>query len=680
MWTPLIVWTQIVFYTTALTGVNFIPQNEFYNTYSVWALSFSIDLGPFYDNLENINRTMSTLRYTVDSELDTHIARVREQVSEDNSTLPYGLDNLVVVIKTELGSIIRACEIPTFASIVRLKSTLDQIREMYTRDDENRARRSLLPWVGSILGSLFGTATTSDMRRLKSKLNSLTGQQDELVHIVSNSLTLINKTNAVAAQNRHAINSLNGATRKLNRRVNALQDMIVSHQAIQDLKLQLNNRVYGVTNAIDRSIRQITPLIDELKRNLDQALNNQLSSNLVEPAQLRKVLSGIARRIPDSLTVKEFDGAEVMWYYKHLPLTVIPDSDRIHLISVIPLIPIESLFTLYRVAVLPIPVLNTNHSTKMTVEGTHFAVSRHGNSYVILDEDELNICMKADMTYCPLNRAAMDLVRMPSCLGSLYLGEQKSIQQNCPIKVLDTVQFPVFRHLIHGKWMIATRTSLAIHASGDHEDASSTLLTIEPPLQTITLPSGSAGYTPYATLSPYFYKSSSDNEMNKYYGRLNIGSKLEHIWDTINSSYLYDYQLRNPNPLVLDDLDDAESLNIEIDQTKLNDLKKRILEVSNSDSTHEIIISVSSILAVGILIAGIVLAIKYWQKNNHRKESVVKRSNKKIYKDIEVKYESDKDRVKFDSGRVVSSERNKPAKEQEPALVAALRTRQGPLE
>ena len=40
------------------TGVNFIPQNSFYSTYSMWALTFSIDLSSCFENVHQINCKM----------------------------------------------------------------------------------------------------------------------------------------------------------------------------------------------------------------------------------------------------------------------------------------------------------------------------------------------------------------------------------------------------------------------------------------------------------------------------------------------------------------------------------------------------------------------------------------------------------------------------------------------
>ena len=53
-----------------LTGVNFIKQNSFYSTYSMWALSLSIDLDPYYTELASINRTFYDLKENVITQIE----------------------------------------------------------------------------------------------------------------------------------------------------------------------------------------------------------------------------------------------------------------------------------------------------------------------------------------------------------------------------------------------------------------------------------------------------------------------------------------------------------------------------------------------------------------------------------------------------------------------------------
>ena len=241
-------------------------------------------------------------------------------------------------------------------------------------------------------------------------------------------------------------------------------------------------------------------------------MRGQLSTTLIRPAELRSILNDISHRLPNSLKLNEFERQKIMWYYKMLPVTVIPDNNKIHIITVIPLIPLESLFTLYKVVVVPIPILGTNRNSEVIIEGTHFAVSDRGNNFVILDEDELSKCTNSDMSYCPLHRAEMNLARMPSCLGSLFLSDE-------------------------------------------------TPIIVSPPVQIITLKYGCTGYSDQATLPPYFYKSSNNDQATSY-GRFDIGLTMDHIYELKQLNYTFDFRLTNPEPLSSVVLPETEELDM----------------------------------------------------------------------------------------------------------------------
>ena len=74
-----------------------------------------------------------------------------------------------------------------------------------------QCKRSLLPFLGTALSWLTGTATTKDICCIKSRINQLietqTSQHNTLVHIAS----ILNVTRYATRVNRHSINNLIGA-------------------------------------------------------------------------------------------------------------------------------------------------------------------------------------------------------------------------------------------------------------------------------------------------------------------------------------------------------------------------------------------------------------------------------------------------------------------------------------
>ena len=92
-------------------------------------------------------------------------------------------------------------------------------------------------------------------------------------------------------------------------------------------------------------------------------MRGQLSTTLIRPVELRSILNAISHRLPNSLKFNDFERQTIMWYYKMLPVTVIPDNNKILVITAIPLIQLESLFTLHRVVVVPLPILDTSRNS-----------------------------------------------------------------------------------------------------------------------------------------------------------------------------------------------------------------------------------------------------------------------------------------------------------------------------
>ena len=89
-------------------------------------------------------------------------------------------------------------------------------------------RRSLLPFLGDALSWLTGTATTKDIKSIKTRINQLiatqSSQQETLVHIIS----ILNVTRYAAQVNRHSINALMDAAKATSYDINNLYNLTTS--------------------------------------------------------------------------------------------------------------------------------------------------------------------------------------------------------------------------------------------------------------------------------------------------------------------------------------------------------------------------------------------------------------------------------------------------------------------
>ena len=192
-------------------SVIFQPVLQTYPTRHSWIVTAHISLGNLECHWKIFNRQLARMQQFLRS-----------------SEHPLAPPQLVTTLQLELSNIqdiYKSNEISIMSTINLLNSNQPQIT--------TRCKRSLLPFLGTALSWLTGTATTKDIRSIRTRINQLiatqTLQHDTLVHIVS----ILNVTRYATQVNRHSINSL----------------IDTVHTATQDI-----NNLYNVTTALASSI------------------------------------------------------------------------------------------------------------------------------------------------------------------------------------------------------------------------------------------------------------------------------------------------------------------------------------------------------------------------------------------------------------------------------------------
>ena len=84
---------------------------------------------------------------------------------------------------------------------------------------------------------------------------------------------------------------------------------------------------------------------------------------------------------------------------------------------------------------------------------------------------------------------------------------------------------------------------MIIHSRCDPENELQAPIIVSPPVQIITLKSGCTGSSDQATLPPYFFYKSYNNDQATSYGRFDIGLTMDHIYELKQSNYTFDFRL-----------------------------------------------------------------------------------------------------------------------------------------
>ena len=164
-------------------SVVFSKVGEITTTRSRWLITFVIDLDPY-------ERFLKKLTHDVE-----HAFAVAKQVVQNyKEPGKQGFLNSFIGLGKEIRD---------------LRATRELIVRRFTDYRSLQwSKRSLIPFLGKALGFLFGTVSEEDLDVIRSSVDQLSRNQQEIAHVVAESITVLNISRVQIADNRHSINGL----------------------------------------------------------------------------------------------------------------------------------------------------------------------------------------------------------------------------------------------------------------------------------------------------------------------------------------------------------------------------------------------------------------------------------------------------------------------------------------
>ena len=358
-----------------------------------------------------------------------------------------------------------------------------------TATESSRRKRAILPIIGDLLSSLIGTATTRDLDQLKRNFRKLQQNQGRIVHVVEESLTLINKTSFEVQMNRDAMNHLSRRLRRLDDHVtNVIKDIETNVHPIllyQNLMQGILDSFRLVSDAIQQNYIALSVLLDQTH----EVLQGRFPPSLVTPPELRSLLTHIRKNAPVGFVLPVDPSSEITWYYKNIVTAIIPDSNRLHIIAIIPLVQTESLYTIHKSITVPMPHLTENIEAEYKLEADYLPISSTGNHYILLDHLDVVHCTNADIAYCSLANPMISFSTFPNCVSALFYKRASLVTKYCQPIFKPKSKFPVVKHLKGDKWLISTAKPFSMRktCAGDHTSTSMQTFSITDPISILTL-------------------------------------------------------------------------------------------------------------------------------------------------------------------------------------------------
>lgn len=402
-------------------GLIFLKERDILLTTDTWTIVISIST----DDYDNVIARVNTLLEYLDSQQNN---------TPVNNLIPY-------------------YEISRLKS--NLKITQRQISNLKLLLPTSREKRGLINGLGTVFKFLFGTLDDDDYQSLNSRLDSLEDKGDSVIHIESDRLSYMKRLTSEVESHSKAIqllvNTLKTTTQEL------ININFTIWTEIEQLKrlIQYQSKISSLLREIEITLNVVNTQLIQLQEALDITSNGYLSSLLITPAKLNNILKEVVRELPVGLSlVVDTDIDKVYNYYRIARVHAISTKNVIRLIVEIPLQSTKSQFELF--AVKPLPYYDKILTQFITVrsESNYFAISKDRLNYVLLNNEQVQQCVKTPYGIYPLSVPVIPASESSSCAFAMFTGDNEQSHRLCKREVMINYNKPTLYAGTNGDFWI----------------------------------------------------------------------------------------------------------------------------------------------------------------------------------------------------------------------------------
>ena len=436
-------------------GHFFVPMGKTYPSYSSWAVTVSLSVIPYRKQLKEINTATLQLSLTADSL--TADLRTPANASDPNlATLAISVQRLsrsIGQLKTE-GTDLSVM----FSDLLFLSDdrTENRAKRNSSSSQRPRAKRGLINGIGSVMSSLFGTATESEIQHLAKNVRLINAKEVAMAHAFNGTLNVINATRVSSNQNRKALRTLS----------NAIQSMTESHRRLIHTTRRNTETLSISLHVADlsESINQVTRTVHHLRSSLSSlsdkfalAQAGILHTDLISSRDLGRVLRRISKALPTNFALP-YPLTRAQDYIRVAKTKLLRFNNSYHVLFYVPLLHTLHAFNIYRFFPYQVPLLDHNVSLSyVPTEPRFLLVSENRQQYIQPSDSEMESCILENHPFCQIHEPAYSTAGAASCIVSLFRLERPAIEKYCAPVIRPTNDAPKAYYLADGKWLIVSR-------------------------------------------------------------------------------------------------------------------------------------------------------------------------------------------------------------------------------
>ena len=575
-------------------NVVFQKTNEVFINDAKWSVTFVHDLRPFQ---KLINQIKNDLLHT---------------------------DEIVKTITNFYESSNMTGYVETFKSLhIEVDLLTDTYNSVYDNFAEyqslsvngHRSQRSLIPIIGQLMSTLFGTVSENDLENINRNIKALAGNQKQIIHDLDVSLSVLNLTRMQVSENRRSIMDLIVVVQKIDRKIFDLQQVFSAKFVRLEQFVHTYLQFQMILDEIKQTTQDAVFYLESLKSELNMLSMQHLSTNTISPKDLKELLIEVESKLPNNFELPRNPRKDIWYFYKTLTSITYLEDNEIRIVLKIPLINTKEQYEVYRIYNLPLPMATkqTNIMLKYTLETDMLMVSKDRSKFSLLTKSAFHMCNSFHYRFCNPETAFYQANINRFCVVALFMQNQRDIKTFCKQMVILDQKLPLTSYLSYGLWIVVTNVPLTFTINCQSQKPKTYDIKIESPFGIIKLNNTCKASNKYLQLPEYFGKHSYFERSDPLQALLKLHNITNFsIWNDSKTDFVKLKSIKLPSHLL--DLKEIPMQNF-LRETGIYKSVNVDNVKSSTNWTVVAIISIASVLCIIIIVWFMLRKFKCIQMN-----------------------------------------------------------------
>ena len=575
-------------------NVVFQKTNEVFINDAKWSVTFVHDLRPFQKLINQIKNDL------------VHTDEIVKTITNF-----YESSNMTGYVET-----FKSLHIEVDLLTDTYNSVYDNFAEYQSLSvNGHRSQRSLIPIIGQLMSTLFGTVSENDLENINRNIKALAGNQKQIIHDLDVSLSVLNLTRMQVSENRRSIMDLIIVVQKLDRKIFDLQQVFSAKFVRLEQFVHTYLQFQMILDEIKQTTQDAVFYLESLKSELNMLSMQHLSTNTISPKDLKELLIEVESKLPNNFELPRNPRKNIWYFYKTLTSITYLEDNEIRIVLKIPLINTKEEYEVYRIYNLPLPMATkqTNIMLKYTLETDILMVSKDRSKFSLLTESAFHMCNSFHYRFCNPETAFYQANINRFCVVALFMQNQRDIKTFCKQMVILDQKLPLTSYLSYGLWIVVTNVPLTFTINCQSHKQKTYDIKIESPFGIIKLNNTCKASNKYLQLPEYFGKHSYFERSDPLQALLKLHNITNFsIWNDSKTNFVKLKSLKLPSHLL--DLKEIPMQNFLRETGIYNSVDVDNVK-SSTNWTVVAIISIASVLCIIIIVWFMLRKFKCSQMN-----------------------------------------------------------------